>query len=586
MRSWCWVLACLIALAGCQRSKRFDEDGGEDPGTDPGTDLVGDVEPDLEDDPEDAADPPEDVAGEPDLVEDPGPDPVTEVTDPVVDVIEEDGGPVPGDTCDDAIDITSSSSWSGDLGHYGDLWTGGSSCAYGSGPEAWFSATVADGHVLRVEETSGTNVNLHVILSCPSTTCASSTANPERIAYLNDTGSDVVVYVVVEATSSWGGPVTLSITNSAAPSGVNCLDAIDVSSVTSWSGSFSDYFDFWHGGSGCGYAAGAEIWFVATVPSGNLFKVSETSSSNVTLQLISTCPSTTCFASETSPEEISYLNTTGSPMTLYLVVESYSSASTGSVDIDISNTPAPEGSTCNAAVDMTSRTTWSGTYAPYGNLWGGSSGCGYASGPEIWFTAQVDDGHLFRLDETTSTNTTLQLLTTCPSTSCAASSSTWEVITYHNLSGSTVSVFVAVESYAATSTSAVDVVVSNVAAPGGLTCDTAVDVTSLAVWTGDFSSYADGWTGGSGCTYASGAEVWFQALVPAGHTITIQETSGTNVVIHYLGTCSTSACLDSVDYPEIISVTNTTGSPVTMYFALERYSGMSGAISLDIDIVP
>jgi hypothetical protein len=368
--------------------------------------------------------------------------------------------------------------------------------------------------------------------------------------------------------------------------GTTCDDAIDVTAGGTWHLSYAGYSDLWSGGSGCGFAAGPEIWFKATVPDGNLLTFRETSSTEVTLQLLTACPSTTCVDYASSPEVIYYENDTGSDVTVYIAVDSWWSSSTGPVDVTVTNVTVPDGLTCDHAVDATSLSSWSGTFSDYANLWSGGSGCGYGSGPEIWFTATVASGHLFTLEETTSTDVTLQLLTSCPSTTCDAYVTGPEIMPYYNDTGSSATIYIAAESWWSTSSGPVDVTISNAPAPSGLVCSNAVDVTSLSSWSGTFSDFANFWDGGTGCSWATGPEVWFRADVADGNTLTVTETSGTDVVLHRLDSCTTTTCLDSSDSPETLALTNTSGSTAVVYVVVERRSGTGGAIALTITNAP
>jgi hypothetical protein len=369
------------------------------------------------------------------------------------------------------------------------------------------------------------------------------------------------------------------------PPGTTCDSAIDASAGGTWHLSYSDYSNLWSGGSGCGYAAGPEIWFTATVPDGHLFTLEEGASTEVTLQMLTACPSTTCIGSESSPEIIHYLNDTGSAVTLWVAVDAWWTSATGPVDVTVTIAASAPGTTCDTAIDMSSGGTWSGSFVGYADFWTGGSGCGWASGPEIWFTATVPDGNLFKLAETTTTDVTLQLLTSCPGTTCIANETGPEVIPYLNDTGSAVDVWVAVENWTSTYTRPVNVSASNAAAPNGVDCAHAIDVSSVTSWTGDFAPYADMWTGGSGCAWCVGPEVWFRAVVPGSNTFTMTETSGTNVVIDRLGSCTTT-CAAGTDSPETLAYTNTTLTPQTVYYVLEHRSGTGTSIALDISNVP
>jgi hypothetical protein len=199
--------------------------------------------------------------------------------------------------------------------------------------------TVPDGRRLLFEEVSDTDAVLHRVDACGTTRCQDSSDLDEQLWYYNDTGSSVTLTFAVEGYyTSETGPIALNVIRDLPPPGFTCATAVDASSLSSWSASYHEYSDVWEGDSGCRYAGGPEVWFTATVPSGNTFTLRETSSTDVVIHRVASCPSTTCLWSSDTPETFTYSNTSGSSVVLHLVVERYFSGSEDPVVVSITNT--------------------------------------------------------------------------------------------------------------------------------------------------------------------------------------------------------------------------------------------------------
>jgi len=599
-------ILCMAAAAACatgeeQTRPRPDTSGDpaadrdQDPWLDadwtpdPSEDPIAEIEDDTVTDP--VPDPAEDFNMDPDM--DPVPDPDSDPdlpldpdlpSDPDMDIEVDDLPPGPGETCDTAIDLTGLSTWSGSFGDFENDWSGVWSCASAFGREVWFTVTVRDGHRFTMEEVSSTDVVIHRLDSCTSTSCAWSSDSPEIFDYYNDTGGDVTFLFVVEAYyAASTGPLQLDITNEAPNPGFDCASAIDISSMSTWTGSLGDYANLWSGGSGCSGGSGREIWFTATVHDGHRFILEEVGSTDVYIHRVASCSSTSCLFSRDEPERFDYFNDTGGDVTFYFIVEAYFSTSTGTVQLDITNEASAGGFTCSTAVDITSLSTWSGSLGDYANLWSGGSGCSGGSGREIWFTATVHDGHRFILEEVGSTDVYIHQVASCSSTSCLFSRDEPERFDYFNDTGGDVTFYFIVEAYYSTSTGTVQLDITNEAPAGGFTCSTAVDITSMSTWSGSFGDYANLWAGGSGCYGGSGREVWFTATVQDGHRFILEEAGSTDVYIHRLASCSSTTCLFSRDEPEKFDFFNDTGAAVTLVLVVEAYRSTStGPVQLNI----
>jgi hypothetical protein len=380
-------------------------------------------------------------------------------------------------------------------------------------------------------------------------------------------------------------PVVDTPPDSVVTPGTDCDHPVVLTSLTTWSGSLSSYTNSWSGGSGCRSASGREIWFTAVVAAGDLFKMDETSGTDVVMHRLASCSSSGCMWSSDSPESFSFINNGSSPVTLILVVESYYSGSTGPVTLSISNGAPPAGNLCSDAIDVTSVRSWSGSYDDYGDIRDAPTGCSGASGPEVWFTADVPDGQIFTFEETSSTDVVLERVASCSSTSCIDYHDTPESFSVYNDTGSTMTLTMAVERYFHGGGSVA--VATEMQAPfAGSMCTQAIDVTSVSTWTGHYDSFVDLWEPGSSCGSAGGSEVWFTAVVQAGHTFRLEETTSTDVVIERVASCSSTSCIDYWDFTEIFTYPNTTGSPVTLYVIVEAYFSSGGPVSLTINNAP
>jgi hypothetical protein len=505
-----------------------------------------------------------------------------------LDLPADDASPAEGTTCATAIDLTGLTSWSGSFSDFADLWDGTTGCRTASGPEAWFTITVPDGNRLTLSEESTSDTVLHLVSSCTTTVCEWSSDEPEVFDVYNDTGGTVeYIFAVERYYSGTTGPIQLLISSEPPAAGFDCENAVDVTSLTTWSGSYTDYADLWDGSTGCLAANGPEVWFTAVVAPGHRFTLEEISSSDVVVHRVSGCGTTTCSFSSDMTEKFDYYNDTAGSVTLFIVVERYYSGSSGPVQVNVRNGPPAGGYTCNEAVDVTSIASWSGSYVDYSDLWDGSTGCLTANGPEVWFTAVVAPGHRFVLEEISTTDVVLHRVSGCGTTTCSFSSDTTEKFDYYNDTAGNVTLFIVVERYYSGSSGNVQVSVSNGPPAEGYTCNEAVDVTSLTSWSGSYADYSDLWDGTTGCWSASGGEVWFTATVPNGNTFAFDEISTTDVVLHRVSGCGTTTCSWSSDTPERFSLTNTTGAAVQVTLVVERYwSGSTGPIQVNVSNLP
>ena len=480
------ALAVAVAAVsiGCGSGSKFagDGEGDTDGTTDPLADTAGDTATDPVEDtvtdtsPETTPDGVEDTAG--DTVEDaPDDTPIdtledTSVDTPVdtpvdtavdttvdtavdtavdtpADVVTDDAPPGTGEMCSSPIDLTGLTAWSGSFASFDNLWDGGSSCRTANGPEAWFVVRVPAGQMLRVTEVSATDVVLQGTSACPGISCLWSEDLDETFTLVNpDPTSPMAVLFAVEGYySGETGPIQLVIETSVPPTGFECAHAIDASATGLYTRDFADYGDLWHGGTGCGSASGPEIWFTASVPAGNIYDFEETGAEDVVIQIVNSCPGAACSDWWDYQEYFSFRDMTGSgAATIRIAVERYTMGA-GTVFVSVRNQPPWPGSLCSQAIDVTSLSTWSGTFGDYPDLWEDVSGCGYGNGREIWFRSSVGVGTTFTITETSGTDVVLERLASCGAASCAEYQDTTESISFTNTGLATATAYVVVESY-------------------------------------------------------------------------------------------------------------------------------------------
>ncbi len=364
--------------------------------------------------------------------------------------------------------------------------------------------------------------------------------------------------------------------------GSECAYPVDLTGLGTWTGHLSDYGNAWSGSGSCDTANGREIWFVATVQPGDLLAVSEIGSTDVVLHRVASCGTTSCLWSSDMVESFDYLNDSSSPVTVILVVEAYFESETGVVTLSVANGPPLPGSSCDDALDIGALRSWTGDYGDYANLWEAPSGCGSGAGPEVWFTATMAAGQIFRLEETTSTDVVIALLDSCASATCTEYHDLDEALAIYNGSGAARTLTFVVEAYFGDEDGPVSLEQGSLAPFPGSMCSRAIDVTSASTWSGDLDDFVNLWEPPSGCGYANGAEIWFVASVPPGNTFTLTETTGTDVVIERLATCSSGSCLDYWDFTESASIANTGLSTLTVTLLVEGYSSSGGPVSLVI----
>ncbi len=74
----------------------------------------------------------------------------------------------------------------------------------------------------------------------------------------------------------------------------------------------------------------------------------------------------------------------------------------------------------------------------------------------------------------------------------------------------------------------------------------------------------------NGCGEGGGRDVWFLLTIPAGETITILETTNSEVILRTVADCSATDCMDSASQPERLRLTNSFGAPMDFYLIVSE----------------
>lgn len=346
------------------------------------------------------------------------------------------------------------------------------------------------------------------------------------------------------------------------------------------------------GGTACRLGSGGDHVYEMLVPAGKkaTVKVTPTDGSFDPVVNLVAGPASACGASGSCvvggvdaangalAETISWSNATGADATVFVVVDSLTSGTTaqGVYDLDAKLTDSSFGDTCAAAktiaVTGTTPTVLSGeTLTDYVSDYGTGTNCSGASGPD----------HLYKVDVPPSSRLTatvkplsvpaawdpsLNLQTTascgvtprvCISGTDVGGSGASETLKYTNITATTQTIYVVVETYSSVTTTLRDYDLTLQLAPiptnDGCATPIAITVPPGSV-TGDTTAASSDYTGGTNCAGTAGNDLVYSVDVPAGKQLaaTILGTSSgfapaLDVVDSaWCGAAGTRSCLASV----------------------------------------
>lgn len=269
------------------------------------------------------------------------------------DLFQNDGPLVPGEDCASAETLTTAGLTNQTTVGYDNDNNGNSSngCAGSVGRDRVYRVSVPSGQKLTATVTpdAGFNPAVDLLLGesscytrqCVATANVGGTSAPDTVAWTNASAAAVDVYISVDSTSfttstgTGGFDITASL---AAPmQGETCSNAIPVMNGTMLSGSVAGFSRETYvptDGNNCQAYAGRDIVYEATVPAGQTINaVLSGTTGDPVINLIagpaSNCVySPVCLAGADDPENVTWMNSTGSAVTVYIVVSNFSATTT------------------------------------------------------------------------------------------------------------------------------------------------------------------------------------------------------------------------------------------------------------------
>ena len=295
----------------------------------------------------------------------------------------------------------------------------------------------------------------------------------------NKTGAAATFFVVVDSSAVAGGIFSVGATLGAIPAGDYCGNSaapITVSGTTSAQTTVG-YTNDYGFGTGCTGTSGADRAHAVTVPAGQHLTatVHPTSSWDPSINLVAgpaaSCellPRTCLVGSDSggtmADDTIGYTNSTASAQTLFIIIDSFSSAQTGTYDLIVTIAAPPVGDICSTAVVITAGTLTAETTTGYSNDYApasGATGCtGFSNnGLDKVYSISIAAGKTLTatLTPTNGTDPSIYLLAnvaacipaplSCLAGTDVGGSGTAEVLTYTNGTAAAVSVLLVVDSF-------------------------------------------------------------------------------------------------------------------------------------------
>lgn len=414
--------------------------------------------------------------------------------------------PPPGDVCSTAA-LTAPGSYTGQsLIDFANDYASGTGCSGASGPDRLYKVRVPNGQRLVATATPSSSwdpsVNIMGAAGCVTTgrTCLAGSDSAysgaaETTSWLNGTGSDVEVYVVVETytpTVPAAGTTrdfTLDLALEVPPPGDTCATAGSLTLGTPLAdqtliGFGNDYGS----GTSCSGAGGPDRVYSVVVPAGERLEVTVTpttpdggTSWNPSINVMSaaqcqaatrTCLAGSDTATTGAAEIVRWTNNAATPTTVFVAVETSTTAApaagaTRSFTISATSAPVPPpppGDVCSDTLTLISSTST----LPSESLVGLTGDYSYANTLDCDFFSGIDRAYRVRIpagSTLTATVTpdstwdpTLGLVlgsatactgssVTCASTADIGLSGDPETVTYTNATGSAVDAFLIVDSY-------------------------------------------------------------------------------------------------------------------------------------------
>jgi hypothetical protein len=318
-----------------------------------------------------------------------------------------------------------------------------------------------------------------------------------------------------------------------------------------------------------------------------------------------------------SPERVAYLNTTGAPVEVFVVVDSFftmpdemsGTTHEGRYDISFTLAAPPMGDRCDTATAIMPGTLAGQTLANFSGDYGTGMGCRRSDGPDRTYAINVPAGQRLTAQAAPESDGGFDItvnLIAGPAASCAAdplvcltgadSAGTGgaERIDYVNRGAGAQQVFLVVGSYDPTDTDTAFSLTTSVATPpAGDECSTAVTLTAGTPLTGQsFMGFGGDYNGGPSCSFTtSGPDRVYALTVPPNKvaTITATPSAGLNTslsLIDGLANCTTGMlrCLTSnsaaAGMPDVLVWSNRTAAPQNLLVLVDSATPGTGTFDL------
>lgn len=319
-----------------------------------------------------------------------------------------------------------------------------------------------------------------------------------------------------------------------------------------------------------------------------------------------------------SPERVAYLNTSGAPREVFVVVDSFFTAPDetngttheGKYDLSFTVATPPVGDRCESASTVTPGMLSGQSLDGYSGDYGFGTNCRRSDGPDRTYALTVPAGQRLTAIAATANDAgfdvTLNVIAG-PAASCEASPLVCligsdalglggtERVDYLNRGTTPQKVFVVVGSYDPTDTVTDFSLATSVAMPpAGDECASAVTLTAGTPLVGEtFNAFGNDYGSGSGCGFtSSGPDRVYTLTIPPNKlaTITATPTAGLNTSVSLIdgaANCATGMlrCVATstgalATDPDVVTWTNRTSAPQTLLVLVDSSAPGSGLFDL------
>lgn len=211
----------------------------------------------------------------------------------------------------------------------------GSECGFGSGATAlYYEVTVPVGQRAQVIADSSSDLVVFSLAACGDTDCIDSSDFPEEVTLDNLMGAaPITAYVGVRgysSTTTGTFDINVVYTTPVVPTNTTCATATEVTADVTFSNELTEFGGDRPGGTGCGFGSGTNsLYYAVTVPAGDEVVVQTSPGGDIVLFELAACGDAACVTStDSSPETLTFTNSTADAVTHIFGFRPYSSFST------------------------------------------------------------------------------------------------------------------------------------------------------------------------------------------------------------------------------------------------------------------